>query len=109
MTYRKRTVSVYSDSVSAERMAGGGTGTICEFLNGLSRVLGIPVINEIEDANDLSISWTWYVNNHEISLHSFENPMIKKILANISSQVSIDFAEARREIDVWSVKRGDSN
>lgn len=102
---RNSTVSVYSDSVSSERMAGGGAGTICKFLNALSKVLDIPVINEIGDANDLHISWTWYVSKHEITLDSLENPVIKKILANISSQVSIDFTEGSREIDVWFVKR----
>ena len=90
-------------------MTGGGTGTMCEFLNRLSRVLDMPIINEIEDANDLPISWIWYVRNRQSALHSFGKPMIKKILANISSQLSIDFAEARREIDVWSIKRGKSN
>lgn len=78
-----------------------------DFLNSLSKLIDIPVINEIQAVDDLSISWKYYVEKHEITQHSLKNPMIKKILSNISSQVFIDFTEAKREIEVWSIKPGD--
>jgi len=105
---RERAVSVYSDSISDELICGGGAGAMSKFMNSLSGFLDVPIVNEVKDSNELVFSWIYYVGAQEIMVHSFQNPLIKKILANISTQVPIDFKMARQEVDVWSIKWGEA-
>ena len=59
----------------------------------------IPVINEIEGADNVVVSWRNYIGPHET-----QEPIIETVLTNLSRQLSVEFIKANRRINVWSVE-----
>ncbi len=101
---KKYIVSVYINEISTRKSEGGGTGKTSEFLHSLSKFLNIPIISEIKESHDPIISWKYYLAKDEIPENTLNNPVIEKILFNISNQLPIEFKKETREINVWTIK-----
>ncbi|MFA6240128.1 MAG: carboxypeptidase regulatory-like domain-containing protein [Candidatus Hydrogenedentales bacterium] len=97
-------INIFADTLDPNEGAGGGSGTLVEFLAWTGNRINMPVIDETSDTKALQVEWA---NNRSSALKKVpgeeRNAKIDLVLANLAKQTSLQFTRERRTIDVWFV------
>ena len=96
---RPDSVHLFTDTMDPEEGAGGGTGTMDEFLRRIGDVVDLKVINETKPRK-AKVEWT---NNNSIHSAAKSDEKRNQLLKNVTEQTSLEFKVERRMIDVWRV------
>jgi hypothetical protein len=92
-------VHLFVNNVDPQEGAGGGVGTLDQFLRRVAQVAGMKVINEAEPHKG-KVSWT---NNHDADDAQKSSDQRELLLKHVAEQTSLDFRIERRTVDAWRV------
>ena len=97
-------VNIFADTLDTSQGAGGGSGTLTEFLQWTGNLILIPILNETKETAALQVTWRNNHSSHLDRIPAADRPAkIDMVLANLAKQTSLQFTRERRSIDVWFV------
>jgi hypothetical protein len=92
-------VHLYVDKLDAEEGAGGGTGTMLEFLERIGELAKIKVVDET-GSRKAKVSWS---NNHSAGDASKTPQNRERFLKNVTAQTGLEFRTERRKTQAFKV------
>jgi len=103
--YDDRAVHIVADELDPDESAGGGTGTLVEFLRWVGNRLNCWVVNETDSPADMEIVWANHRSSKLRKLPEGDEKAAKlaQVLANLSRQTSLKFTPERRKVAIWFV------
>jgi hypothetical protein len=106
-----KAVHMYVDKVDPNSGAGGGSGSLAEFLQAVGSRVGVAVADEVAGERPTMMSW----NHHHSSYLSGQKPgadrdeKIRKLLEGIAQQTKLQFKIEPRPVPVWVAEHGNAN
>ena len=96
-------VNIFADKLDRDAGAGGGTGTLAEFLRHVGGRLNRPIINEVNTSPDTKVVWSNHssTNPRQLPENDQKAAKIGKVLKNLEQQTSLQFIQERRAVPVW--------
>lgn len=85
-------------------VAGGGDGDFADFVGWLARTFKMHVVDETSDKPAEKITW----RQRDSAIHNWQRdnpPKLDAVLKLLGEQTSLDFEKAKRDVDVWLVRR----
>lgn len=101
---RPTAINIYADTLDAESGAGGGSGTVSEFLEWAGECILLPVIDETGSPKPDHVEWANNRSSRLVEIPEGERSQkADMVLANLAKQTSLTYTRERRTIDVWFV------
>jgi beta-lactamase regulating signal transducer with metallopeptidase domain/peroxiredoxin/uncharacterized GH25 family protein len=108
--YNDSSVHIFSDELDPDEGAGGGTGTLTEFLMHVGDRLLIPAIDETDGPKGLNLTWANHGSSALRGTESSEADAKRdRTLQNLAKQTGLDFTREEREVPVWFVSEKRAN
>jgi RNA polymerase sigma-70 factor (ECF subfamily) len=106
-TVDRDSVHIYVATVDPTAVAGGGSGTVGEFLRYIGSMMRHPAIDGTQ-SGDLRMN---YRNDEDGSLDGSpgDPAKVRKILDNLTKQTSLTFTLEKRPVGVWFVSEGNAD
>jgi thiol-disulfide isomerase/thioredoxin len=85
-------------------VGGGGPGSFADFGGWLARTLKVHVVDETTGTTAEKIRW----HQRESAIHNWRRdtpPKLDKVLELLQQQTSLKFEKAKRDVDVWFVRK----
>jgi hypothetical protein len=98
-------IDIYGKELAPNSGAGGGSGEFETFLDWLGRWISTPIVSEVKEP---PADWlTWYLHEREPSTAATraEDHDPKTVLANITAQTGLTFAQEKRQVKILFVER----
>jgi hypothetical protein len=92
-------VHLFVNTLDAREGAGGGVGTLDEFIKRVAQIAGMKVVNEAEPLKG-KVSWT---NNYDANDAQKSSELRELLLKHVSEQTSLQLSIERRTVDAWRV------
>ena len=111
-TYESTSVHMYADEVDPDEGSGGGTNdSLAEFLETLGNRVNIPVIDQTESIEEMSIPYRHH-RSSAVSREPDEQERARKlrlVLDHLTEQTELQFEVTTRPIEVWFVTETTEN
>lgn len=99
--YSPHSVHIYTDTLDPNEGAGGGNGTISEFLTWVSDRTGILFVDGTVSSG-VSMEWENHESSGAVALR--EDPKrLDLLLTNLERQTGLKYRRERRMVDIWFV------
>ena len=100
--FGKDSVHLYSDTLSKDEGAGGGSGTLAELFSWVGNRTKIEFVDET-DSSDVKVSWR---NHRSTSRAKMEEDPARRdqLLENLEKQTGLELEKETRSVKIWTLE-----